>query len=489
MKRLVVILFILMALAAKSQQIPVVDHYFTNPYLINPAKAGTGDLSNVFLMTRQQWTDIQGAPKLTTLSVDGSFDMERVGLGLMLSNDVDNIFKRTAVYGTYSYHFQINQNQKISLGLNLGLMNVHIAFDELQSDGANDPLVFSQNGLKTKLDAAAGVNYQFKDLEVGVVGYQLMNSKYNYQDQTNNTDLNYQLIQHFLVLANYRYTAIPEKLTITPTIIARTTLGLPVQFDAGVYFSHKNMLWSHIGYRQNSCIYINVGGKIYNNLTISGAYEYNLGNIAKFSGPSYEILLGYSFGKQTAVQQDRSYTEKRAKESIDRNAQLQSENLDKIIYENKVLKDKIEQNEEEITALKEEVGRLKKNTVFSEEDIQELESFKDQYELTPEDISILKKDEPEDSEITEIHHNNKYNVIVGAYKTIKNAKLGQQILMREFNLKTFILKNPNSSFFFIATKEFEHIEGVSEEHKRLKKLGVEEVVNGDIWVYKDNKED
>ena len=78
---------------------------------------------------------------------------------------------------------------------------------------------------------------------------------------------------------------------------------------------------------------------------------------------------------------------------------------------------------------------------------------------------------------------------MGAYKTIKHAKLGQQILMREFNLKTFILKNPKSSFFFIATKEFEHIEGVSEEHERLKKLGVEEVVNGDIWVYKDNKED
>ncbi|OFX82833.1 MAG: hypothetical protein A2W99_14320 [Bacteroidetes bacterium GWF2_33_16] len=483
MKKYIFYIFILFPIIAKSQQIPVIDHYFTNPYLLNPAKVGTADNTNIFLLNRQQWTDIQGAPRNTLMSIDGSINQDKIGLGIMFSNDADNIFSRTAFYGSYSYHFKLNTNQTLSLALSLGLMNVHISFDELQADNTSDPLVFSQNGAKTKLDATAGINYKFKKLEVGLVGYQLMNTKYQYQDQTNNTDLNYQLIQHFLILANYKFTVIPEKLVVAPNIIARTTLGLPIQFDIGVYLNHRDLIWSYIGYRHNSCVYLNLGGKIYNNITISGAYEYNIGEIAKFSGPSYEILLGYRFSKKNTTQTNNSYSDRKAIENMSQNSQLQSETIDKIVYENKVLKNKINDSEKEITVLKEEVERLKKTMVLSETDKKEIEEFKQLYEVKVSDLKV-NESKINNSDSLEIYQTNKFNVIVGAYKTIKNAKLGQIVLQREFDLKTYIIKNDESTFFFIATNEFDQIKDVKKEFKRLKKIGVEKLIMGDIWVYK-----
>ncbi len=489
MKQILIGIFLLLSVAAESQQIPVIDHYFTNPYLINPAKAGMNEFTNIFLINRQQWTEFQGSPKYTRISADASFNDKKVGLGLIFSNDADNIFKRNAFYGTYAYHLKINEDHNISMGLNLGLIDTHISLSDLQTNDVNDPLVFSQNGTRVKPDATAGINYRYKKLEIGAAGYQLMGSKFRYYDQTTNQNLNYQLIQHFLFVANYSFTAIPDKLDISPNIMARTTLGLPSQLDAGINFDYENFLWSYIGYRQNSCVYFNLGGRIYDNLTISGTYELNTGNLAGISGPSYEILLGFRFGKKSSVTSEIYFSNNHITEEARRNSQIQSENIDKIKYENTILKNKIEtsqrevvNNKKEITGLKEEIKRLKKSMEFTEDEIHSLETFKEKHKLKPVAIQELKENAKKDS--SEVESNNKFNVIVGAYKTLKDAKLGQKVLEREFNLTTFVLKNPESHFYFLATKKYDHFDGVNEEHQRLIELGVEKMVTGNIWVYK-----
>lgn len=481
------ILFLLVSFVAKPQQLPVNDHYFSDPYLMNPSKAGSNPGTNIFLLNRQQWIDIQGAPKTTLFSVDGSFNSDKVGLGLIFSNDADNIFSRTAFYGTYSYHVKIGNEQRLSMALSLGLMNARINFDELEDNYITDPSIISVSGTATKFDATAGINYRFKKLEIGLVGYQLAGSKYKYSDRLN-FQLNYQLIQHFLMVVNYKFRVMEDKLTITPNLIVRTALGLPAQLDLGVNTNYNNRMWSGIGYRQNSCIYLNLGGVIYNNITLSGAYEFNMGNIRRFSGPSFEVVLGYRInnGKSKATSAPVLYNDRKDIENINRTMQAQSESIDKITYENNVLKKEIKKNNEEITALKEEIDRFKELIALTAEEQREIEQFKEKYEVKIEDNrqvtdtgsnSVI----PDSSEFSE---NKELKVIVGAYKTIKQAKLGQQVLMREYGLETFIIKDPESSFYFIAFDKFKQYDDINKEFNRLKKMGIEKTVNGNIWLYK-----
>lgn len=152
------------------------------------------------------------------------------------------------------------------------------------------------------------------------------------------------------------------------------------------------------------------------------------------------------------------------------------------------MKNEIKENGQKINELKEEIEKFKKEASFTKEEVQELKSFRLKYEAGAEDsvavvLSGAEKSIKESTEKPSFPPGSKFNVIVGAYKTIKSAKNGQQILLREFDLNTSVIKNPESSFYFIATRQFNKYDDVKAEYERLKNLGVQQLINGDIWVY------
>lgn len=479
MKRLFIIsVLIWITGIAQAQQIPINDQYFTNGYFTNPAKAGSETSTNAFLFNRQQWTGIQGAPQTSIFSIDGLTHKKKIGLGLLISNDKDNIFNRTSAYGTYAYNLKITDNQKITMAASAGLMNVNIRFNDIKGE-SSDLLLLSTDANKTNFDANFGVNYAFKNLEVGLVAYQLAGTHFHYAEETAGKAINYQLIQHFFGIVSYNYSAIPNILTVTPSVMVRSSLGISPQIEAGVFTKYKRKLWANLGWRQNACGYLSLGGIFYDNIMVGGTYEYNIGSIAKFSGSSFEIMIGYRFGKNSKTATDYSGTDNSDDiKQLKNIAQQQSETIDKLTSDNKKLSHNIKKNNRDITNLKEEVDRLKKSATLSQSNQSDVDKFKKEHEV--------KSFSNKFSSDSVIHQFDKeqYCVIVGAYKTIKNAKIGQKILKREINLKTYLIKKPGSSFYFIATDFFDNLNDVKTEYKRLKSLNIEKLINGEVWVYK-----
>ncbi len=474
---LVILIFFSVNGIISGQQIPVNDQYFTNGYFTNPAKAGTGNGTNAFLFNRQQWTGIQGAPQTSFFSIDGLTHKKKIGLGLLLSNDRDNIFNRTSAYGTYAYNLKITENQNITMAASAGLMNVNINFNDIKGE-TTDLLLLSTDANKTNFDANFGINYHFKKLEVGLVAYQLAGTQFHYEEQDAGKAINYQLIQHFYGVINYTFTAIPEKLTVTPCVMVRSSLGITPQIDAGVFLKYKEKLWTNLGWRQNACAYATVGGIVYDNIIVGGSYEYNLGSIAKFSGSSFEVIVGYRFGSAQNTIATISDISDADIDQLKTIAQQQSEKVDQLVSDNKKLKKTIQGNQKEITRMKEEIDRLKKSSVISPVEQNDIEQFKQEHE-----VKTFGTNQNTDS-ATAGFNQEQYCVIVGAYKTIKNAKIGQKILKREINLQTYLIKEPGSSFYFIATDFFDDFKDVKAEYKRLKGLNVGKFINGNVWVYK-----
>jgi len=474
MKKIVTVLLIGLVTVAFAQQLPINDQYYTNPFFTNPAKAGSSGYSNAFLFNRQQWTNIQGSPQTSIFSIDGSLN-KTTGLGLTITNDKDNIFSRTSAYATYVYKIKITDNQCIALGVSAGLMNVHIAFDDIKADNANDPLLLSTDANKTNFDVNFGLNYRLKKLEIGIVGYQLAGTRFAYKEETVGKEINYQLIQHFMGIINYTFNIIKDTLTITPSVMLRSSLGITPQLDAGIMLKYKDFVWTNIGWRQNSCVYANIGGVVYHNVVVGGAYEYNLGSISGFSGSSFEVIVGYRFGNKKSQTNTGSGYNKSDIKKLRKIAQQQSEEIDLLKSDNKQLSKEIKTNDADITELKEEIGRLKNWSELSAEDEKVIDKFKEQHEI---------KSFNNTASINSSFKSEQYCVIVGAYKEIKNAKLGQKILKRELNLQTYLIKKPGSLYYFIATDFFDNAEDIKKEHKRLKKMGIEKYINGNSWIYK-----
>ena len=87
--------------------------------IINPAYAGAEGKDVLSLTSRNQWMNIDNAPRTLVMS----FSSERkknVGLGISIESDKVFIEKQTFMYIDFSYKLQINETTKLFLGLKGG---------------------------------------------------------------------------------------------------------------------------------------------------------------------------------------------------------------------------------------------------------------------------------------------------------------------------------------------------------------------------------
>src|ERR1043166_1873657 len=122
-----ILIFLCAVIAADlaAQQRPVQSLYMFDPLLINPAYAGTQVQLSATAIYRNQWVNLDGAPKTFTQTVHSGFRKYRVGLGFILSNDQIGIHNDVGFYGVYSYKLPINNKKgMLSFGLQGGFNNL-----------------------------------------------------------------------------------------------------------------------------------------------------------------------------------------------------------------------------------------------------------------------------------------------------------------------------------------------------------------------------
>src|SRR3954463_1957060 len=82
------------------QQRPVQSLYMFDPLLVNPAYAGAQVQLSATAIYRNQWVNLDGAPKTLTATLHSSFLKEaRMGLGLIASDDQIGIRHDVGLYG------------------------------------------------------------------------------------------------------------------------------------------------------------------------------------------------------------------------------------------------------------------------------------------------------------------------------------------------------------------------------------------------------
>ena len=115
-----------------SQQMPNYNHWYSNPYLINPGYAGHDSLTNVYLLYRNEFVGVTGAPQTQSLSVNSQFGKRDMGFAGQVYNDMSNIYRKTGGYLSYSYLIKIDSLHLLRAGLSLGVLNYGIDFDKFK---------------------------------------------------------------------------------------------------------------------------------------------------------------------------------------------------------------------------------------------------------------------------------------------------------------------------------------------------------------------
>jgi type IX secretion system PorP/SprF family membrane protein len=319
MKKLVYILFVLLILPlfSKGQQDPMYSQYMMNPYLINPAYAGSKGYTAYSLAARQQWLGFDNAksPSTQALSVETRIlqtsylakarlikrrtrrkrPSGRVGLGGYVFNDRNGVINRTGIQGTYAYHIPMGDGQ-LSFGASGTIYQFKIDRNELilpdDQYGWLDPLVDGRKNTMFIPDASAGVYYMYQNFYAGLSSLNLFQSVLKFgSDQSYS---NYKLLRHYYFMTGYRYN-IGDGFEIEPSLLFKTTEQFNLQADINVKGYYQNDYWLGFSYRTGNAFVTMVGvniGKLY----FGYAYDYSFKEIQKLTYGSHEIMVGIKFG-------------------------------------------------------------------------------------------------------------------------------------------------------------------------------------------------
>jgi type IX secretion system PorP/SprF family membrane protein len=282
--------------AALAQQDAMYTQYMFNTLAINPAYAGSRNVTSFTALYRDQWVGIEGAPKTATATLDMPIDDKRVGLGVQVFDDKIGITSTAGAFVSYAYRIRFDKGT-LSFGLQAGGSQYLANFNSVAlNTGGSGDLAFSQNINKWLLDFGTGIYYNTDRFYIGLSSPQMLNNKLdNLSVQGNNSFAGQQM--HLFLASGYVF-PVGQGLNFKPSVLIKEVSGAPIEADLNA------TLWIHdiiaLGgqYRSDAGVAGMVELQISSQLRLGYSYDMSTTKLVQYNSGSHEIMLRYEFGSQ-----------------------------------------------------------------------------------------------------------------------------------------------------------------------------------------------
>ena len=297
MKKLVFTLALVVgSWTVQAQQLPLVSNYLNTAHLFNPAFSGLDGKTEITVLNRRQWTDIQGAPETQFMAFNGNREDLKFGYSGYAFNDVTDIVSRAGFYGSYAWHVKFTDQNSLSLGLGAGYVNNTINVGGIRVQDDLDPVLFSALN-RGKFDLNFGFNLKFGDFSFGAAVPNILAPKVDFSDNYVISPFQYQYMRHYVVNTQYDVNLQKGLMTLSPFVTVRANEVTIPQVDAGLMFNHKEYFFIGAAYRSSYAVTANTGVHLTENITMGYAYDFSLNTYGFALGNSHEFMLRYSFGE------------------------------------------------------------------------------------------------------------------------------------------------------------------------------------------------
>jgi len=294
--------FLLIALVGsaatmKAQQLQTSSLYDLQGIFHNPAMAGMDQKALIGITYRTQWSGISGGPK--TATVFGSMDLpeHKIGLGAYIYNDETGPTSRTGISAAFAKRLILNDNAKISIGIEAKALQYSIDVVKLQQTLGSDPVLAGGDN-KFKFDAGFGVAYADKKLEIGASVSQLVQSKLGYYTGSLSRSEEGRLYRHYYLHGSYKIKA-DQSAVIIPNFLMVYLPNAPTELQVGARVEHNEVFWWGVAYRINQSFILSAGAVINKKFRIGYAFDIYKEPVSVFDNGAnaHELLLSYNFGK------------------------------------------------------------------------------------------------------------------------------------------------------------------------------------------------
>jgi len=281
-----------------------IGQYMFMPASYNPAAVGDGDLMRVYGSHRMDFTGIQDAPMTTVVSFSSPFVIgkTRHGAGVKFINDRFGLFSNQGFYVDYAYKLALG-NGVLSIGVDLGLMNVSFAMDSVDLGAGQDdyhtetdealPQVSgggSEKGASGMgFDMGVGVYYSASSWWLGASYAHLTQPSLELDDRTDFA------VKGMVYLAGgYNWQLKNKDWMLMPSMMVQTDFrGWDV--NVSMLAQVQNRFRFGLGYRIAGSVNVILGMDIINGLQLGYTYELPANGLIRESYGSHEVYLAYGF--------------------------------------------------------------------------------------------------------------------------------------------------------------------------------------------------
>ena len=282
------------ATGVRAQQEVMVSQYMFNQLFLNPAYAGSHPYVSGSLLHREQWLNMDGAPRTSMLAIDGPLLGEKMGLGFTLVHDQIGISRDMEMAGHYAYKLRVGQHSTLALGLKAGLSLYSARLSDLTYWDANDAVYTHDISNAVVGKFGFGIYWHNDRSFIGLTLPTLYAA-----DGTISTDvassLQHYYVQHYYLNAGHVF-EINESFNVKPSVMIKYQQQAPAEADVNVNVLYKERFWLGIGYRTGDAVVGMVEYQINHQLRIGYAYDMTTSKLRNYNSGSHEIMLGIDLG-------------------------------------------------------------------------------------------------------------------------------------------------------------------------------------------------
>ena len=301
MKTILTIICAFILQSMYSQQDSQYTQYMYNTPLINPAYAGSRETITAFLLHRNQWVGLDGAPVTNNFSINMPVGDSNFGVGLNFVNDEIGPVAENQISVDLAYFIQISENYKLSLGLK-GTGNLfQLDVNKLRIYDPADPQ-FQNVNTEFSPNVGAGL-YLFSDKTYFGLSVPNFFESYRYND--NNVEITKEKM-HFYFIAGHVFT-LSDNIDFKPAVLSKIVEGAPLQADITANFLFFDKLTLGAAYRWDASVSALAGFQISDSWFIGYGYDLETTKLANYNSGSHEIFLRYEFFNRSRVSAPRFF--------------------------------------------------------------------------------------------------------------------------------------------------------------------------------------
>ena len=301
MKTILTIICAFILQSMYSQQDSQYTQYMYNTPLVNPAYAGSRETITAFLLHRNQWVGLEGAPVTNNFSINMPVGDSNFGVGLNFVNDEIGPVSENEISADLAYFIQVSENYKLSLGLK-GTANLfQLDVNKLRIFDPSDPQ-FQNVDTEFSPNVGAGL-YLFSDKTY--FGLSIPNFFESYRYNDNNVEITKEKM-HFYFIAGHVFTLSPN-IDFKPAVLSKIVEGAPLQADVTTNFLFFDKLTLGAAYRWDASVSALAGFQISDSWFIGYGYDLETTKLANYNSGSHEIFLRYEFFNRSRVSAPRFF--------------------------------------------------------------------------------------------------------------------------------------------------------------------------------------